>query len=86
MITTAGDEMQVVCAVIASWMVGHEASISLAAKKSCDIRPQPVPHLYKKRKGGPAPNQPLLGRASGALLLLLRWPAAYVQQCTSLRD
>jgi hypothetical protein len=34
-------------------MVGHSASLLVAAKKSCDVRPC-RPHLYKKRKGGPA--------------------------------
>ncbi len=53
MITTAGDEMQIVPAVIAAGMVRHEASLFPAAKKSCDIRPRRS-HLYKERKGGPA--------------------------------
>ena len=52
-ITTTGDEMQFIRAVVAPGMVGHQASLLMAAKKSCDIRPR-HPHLYKKRKGGPA--------------------------------
>jgi hypothetical protein len=28
-------------------MIGHKASLPVAAKKSCDIRPR-RPHLYKK--------------------------------------
>jgi hypothetical protein len=61
MITTAGNEMQVVRAVIAPGMVGHRASLLGAARISCDIRPR-RPHLYKKRKGGPAPFTVKLGQ------------------------
>jgi hypothetical protein len=53
MITTAGDEMQLIRAVVAPRMVGHTASLVVPAKKSCDGRPHRS-HLYKKRKGGPA--------------------------------
>jgi hypothetical protein len=53
MITTASDEMQFVRAVITPGMVRHKANLRVAARKSCDIRPS-RPHLYKKRKGGPA--------------------------------
>ena len=59
MITTASDEMQFVRAVITPGMVGHKANLRVAARKSCDIRPS-CPHLYKKRKGGPATCDVLL--------------------------
>jgi hypothetical protein len=55
MITTASDEMQFVRAVITPGMVRHKANLRVAARKSRDIRPS-RPHLYKKRKGGPATN------------------------------
>jgi len=55
MITTAGDEMQVIAAVVPLGMVGHQASLLVPTKKRCDARPCRS-HLYKKRKGGPAPN------------------------------
>jgi hypothetical protein len=37
MITTAGDEMQLIGAVIAPGMVGHRASLMAAAETSCDL-------------------------------------------------
>jgi hypothetical protein len=40
MITTAGDEMQIIAAVIAPGMVRHRANLLGAGKKSCDIRPR----------------------------------------------
>jgi hypothetical protein len=52
-ITAASDEMQLIRAVVASGMVGHQGSLLVPAKKSCDIRPRRS-HLYKERKGGPA--------------------------------
>jgi hypothetical protein len=52
-ITTTSDEVQLVGAIKAPGMLGHSASLLVAAKKSCDIRPCRS-HLYKKRKGGPA--------------------------------
>ena len=55
MITAASDEMQFVGAVVAPGMVGHQTSLLAVAEKSCDIRPCRS-HLYKKRKGGPAPR------------------------------
>jgi predicted RNA polymerase sigma factor len=60
MITTASDEMQL--------FGGHQASLLVVAKKNCDIRPR-RPHLYKKRKGGPAPSADMyrrLGRTAEA--------------------
>ncbi len=46
--------MQLIRPVIAPGMLGHTASLVVGSKKSCDIQPR-RPHLYKKRKGGPAP-------------------------------
>jgi len=57
MVATAGDEMQLIGAVIAPRMVGHSATLRMPAKKSCERRAR-RPHLYKKRKGGPARHKP----------------------------
>ena len=57
-ITTAGDEMQLIGAVTAPGMVRHRPSLLVPAAKSCDRRPR-RPHLYKKRKGGPATSSVL---------------------------
>jgi hypothetical protein len=37
MVTTAGDEVQFLGAVVALGMVGHQASLLVAVKKRCDI-------------------------------------------------
>src|ERR1700676_1849951 len=49
MITTTSDEMQLIGAVIAPGMVGHEASLLVRAKKSCDRRPRRR-HFYQKTR------------------------------------
>ena len=56
LITTASDEMQFLRPAISLGMFRHGASLLASAKKSCDVRPR-SPHLYKKRKGGPAPKR-----------------------------
>ncbi len=47
MITAASDEMPLIRAVVAPEMLGHTASLFVAEKKSCDIRPCKFPPLHK---------------------------------------
>jgi hypothetical protein len=55
MITTASDEMQLFGAVVASGMVGHQASLLVVAKQSCDIPTSTVPTFTKNVKVGQPP-------------------------------
>ena len=77
--------MQFVRAVITPGMVRHKANLRVAARKSCDIRPS-RPHLYKKRKGGPAtrPLQKMHGAGHPALTPALPKDIIYQRKISSL--